>query len=159
MASSVHVKGLDEVLANLNREIASIKGDVQKGLSLGMLMIKADSMKGTPVDVGNLRGSHYLVTGDGKSEDVKGKFKTPKKGSSKSAEKVASDHPKHVAESQAKARTQGVPFAEIGCTAFYAVYVHENPARHTVGHAKFLEVAIREGASKLLDTIKRFAKR
>ena len=44
MAATVKVIGLDQVLANLNKEIAKIEGDVQKGLTLGMQIIKRDSM-------------------------------------------------------------------------------------------------------------------
>jgi hypothetical protein len=168
MAISGHVEGLDTVLKNLNKEISKLKGNVQKGLTLAMTFIKGQSMDKTPVDVGNLRASHYLVTGDGHvSDEAKGfKTKYPKKSGKKitasqvaSAAKVASEHQSHVSEAKANATSKRAPFAEIGCTAFYAVYVHEDlEARHITGGAKFLERSIHENQGKILDTVKRFAK-
>lgn len=171
--TSAHVEGLDKVLANLNKEIAKLKGNVQKGLTLAMLEIKGRSMEKTPVDVGNLRASHYLVSGMGGGEaPASGGFNTAEPGGAR----VASEHPGHVAEALAHARRKQSPFAEIGCTAFYAVYVHENVEMKWRGKprkkphkglywdpqgeatAKFLEIAIREGVNKILSTIKRFAK-
>jgi hypothetical protein len=48
-----------EILRNLNKEIRRIKGVVPAGLRLAALLVKAESQKRTPVDTGNLRGSHY----------------------------------------------------------------------------------------------------
>ena len=47
------------------------------------------------------------------------------------------------------------PIVEVGCTANYAVYVHENlTARHTVGEAKFLENAIASLQGRILSIIR-----
>ena len=47
------------------------------------------------------------------------------------------------------------PLAKIGCTAKYAIYVHENlEARHTNGEAKFLENAIKESEREVLTIIR-----
>lgn len=148
------VSGLDEIISNLNKKISKLKGNVQKGLTLAMLEIKGKSMDKTPVDVGNLRSSHYLVSGDG-TKNTQSNFRPDKKGSNK----VAQEHLGHVNEAASNARSQNRPFAEIGCTAFYAVDVHEDlEARHTTGGCKFLERAITEGQGKILSTVKRFAK-
>ena len=171
-ATSVHVKGLDEMLRNLNKAISGIIGDVQKGLTLGALKIKGESMEKTPVDTGNLRASHYLVSGDGTRSEHKQDFKpTDSKGKpSKSAAQVASEHSGHVSEAASNAKAKAKPFVEIGCTAFYAEKVHEDlNAKHIktnkkgdavrIGQAKFLETAIKENADKLVGWVKRFAKR
>lgn len=48
----------------------------------------------------------------------------------------------------------GNPAGEIGNTAEYAVYVHENlESHHRVGEAKFLESAIIENKNKILSII------
>lgn len=154
--SSNHIDGLDKILKNLNDEIVKLKGNVQKGLTLAMLEIKGKSMDKTPVDVGNLRGSHYLVSGDG-TKSAESSLKSDKKGGTR----VVDEHSGHIAEAGVRARKEGNrgPFAEIGCTAFYAEVVHEDlEARHVTGGAKFLERAIRESQSRILPTIKRFAK-
>ena len=47
--------------------------------------------------------------------------------------------------------TRKSPVIEIGTTANYSVYVHEDMnARHTVGRAKFLQKAAYENADKIL---------
>jgi hypothetical protein len=168
---ATHVEGLDNILKNLNKELSKLKGNVQKGLTLAMTVIKGKSMSKTPVDVGNLRASHYLVTGDGKV-DTSANFNS----STSSGAKVAAEHQGHISESKSNAARKQTPFAEIGCTAFYAVYVHENVEMKWKGlprhkphkgfywdpqgeaTAKFLEKAISEGQGQILTTVKRFAK-
>lgn len=149
------VKGLDTVLKNLNKQIKSIEGDIGKGLILGMSLTKADSMKNTPVDTGNLKGSHYLVFNTGEvQQDTSFNTKT------KSGQKVASQHAGHVSESMSDIKSKRGPTAEIGCTAFYAEAVHENlEASHITGEAKFMEKAIRKNTNQILALIKRYAKR
>lgn len=57
-----------------------------------------------------------------------------------------------------KARVGGKS-VEIGYTANYAIYVHENlEARHTVGQAKFLESALRDNEAKIIDIVQQKAK-
>lgn len=53
------VGGLDEVLANLNREIEAIEDRGLDGLYKAGLFIQAESQREVPVDTGNLRGSAY----------------------------------------------------------------------------------------------------
>ena len=49
---------------------------------------------------------------------------------------------------------------EIGYTANYAIYVHENmEAAHTNGQAKFLESALRDNQRNIIKIIERRAKR
>ena len=48
---------------------------------------------------------------------------------------------------------------EIGFTAIYAAAVHEDmEATHTVGQAKYLESAVRDNETRVLDIIQRRAK-
>ena len=77
-------------------------------------------MKRTPVDTGNLKGSHYV--------DV-------------------------------KEINKGKHIAEIGVTADYGVYVHEDLSkRHPTGEAKFLENAIKAKAKEILEILRRTAR-
>lgn len=165
--------GIDEVLKNLNNEIKSIVGDIQKGLTLAAMRIKADSMRDTPVDLGNLKNSAYVISGDGSSDTSKGKFDT----SSDSGEKVAGEHEGKVGEAKSRVKEKKIPLVEIGYTAFYAEKVHEDmeashikvlyqkkgevgpPKRGKIGEAKFLENAIRNNTVLVVEYIKRFAKR
>lgn len=149
--------GLDTILKNLNKEIAKIKGDVQKGLTLGALVVKGKSMTSTPVDTGNLKGSHYLVSKDGAMDQTAGSDFSTQDDSGK---KVAAEHPGKVDAAKSRIKGKSHPFVEIGCTAFYAEKVHEDlEAKHVSGKAKFLEDAIKENQSLILDSVRRFAKR
>lgn len=149
-------RNLDEIIRDFNREIEKIEGDVQKGLSLGGLEIKGESMQRTPVDTGNLKNSHYMVSAKGGAADKGGGFNTV----DKSGEQVAREHDSHVQAAAGEAHSSGKPLIELGCTAFYAEQVHEDlEARHTTGQAKFLENAIRNKINQLPGYIRRFAKR
>lgn len=51
------------------------------------------------------------------------------------------------------------PVGEVGVTADYAIFVHEDlEARHEVGEAKYLENAVKESRSEILDIIRKRAK-
>ena len=153
---AVALQGIDTVLKNLSKEISKIEGDVQKGLTLGTLKAKGDSMKMTPVDTGNLWASHYLVSGDGSVSQESAGWDV----SDASGRKVAEEHPGHVSEAKANAKAQRKPFVEMGCTAHYAEKVHEDlEASHVSGNAKFMELAIRDNVSQIISTVKRFARR
>lgn len=164
-------QGLDKVLENLNKEIDKIEGRTVKRMLQVGLLVKRESQKITPVHTGNLKGSAYVIWG-GRGKKVKakldGKFQT---GKSKSADRVASEYNSIVANRKNINITQQ-PFAEIGYTAFYAVFVHENlQASHVkkgraklfgkrtiqnvqIGQAKFLEQALFQNSRRILNIIK-----
>lgn len=54
-----YLEGLDEVMANFNKQIGKIKGRTIGGLLAGGLVIQAEAQRRTPVDTGNLKGSAY----------------------------------------------------------------------------------------------------
>lgn len=173
MALTIKGKGIDSILRNLHKEIQKIEGDTQKGLTLLGTVIKGDSMRDTPVDTGNLKGSHYLVSGNGKVDQGSGKFDTR----DSSGRKVAAEHSGHVSEAASNAQSKDKPFIELGCTAHYAEKVHEDlEVSHVkplytdkkfvgpvpvgpVGKAKFLEDAVKKHAVDAPTFIQRFAKR
>lgn len=57
--ASVRVKGLDQVIANLNSEIGNIEGATVGGLLAAGLIIQAEAQGMTPVDTGNLKDSAF----------------------------------------------------------------------------------------------------
>lgn len=56
---AVVISGIGMVLANLNREIAGIKGRTRTGMHAVALTIKGTALPLTPIETGNLRGSWY----------------------------------------------------------------------------------------------------
>lgn len=136
--ATVKLKGLDKVLSNLNVQIKKTKGATMAGLWDAGLQIQGAAQKRVPIDLGNLRGSAYTRAAGGKMARLQ---KAPDSS-------IASDPSGAVAEST----------VEIGFTAYYAAFVHENlEARHTVGEAKFLEHAITDNQAAILEIIKRRA--
>lgn len=124
------VEGLEDVLANLNREIDGIKGRTVAGLLAAGLLVEGESNRRVPVEYGNLRGSSYA--------------------------RRAQDDPRAV---------------EVGYTANYAVFVHENLEQKLAGEPrpsglgtywnpggpKFLERALNENRDSILAIIQRRA--
>ncbi len=51
------IKGLDNVLRNLNKEIKGIENRALDGLKAAGLKVQAEAQRRVPVDLGNLRGS------------------------------------------------------------------------------------------------------
>ena len=141
---TARVTGLQDVLSNLNREINNIEGDIHTGLVKAGIFIKAEAVNMTPVDYGVLRNSAFRQT------------------------------QRHANGSALR----------VGFTAEYAPYVHEMPGtlrgqprshfgrtRNGVefgggsgtgnywdgGEPKFLEKAVKNNYSEILQIIRRNA--
>ncbi len=180
--------GLDTVLKNLNKEIEKIEGRTVQGMHQAGRLVQREAQKITPVDTGNLKGSAYVIWGGRRRKTKAISDKKFKKGKSKSADKVMTEHSGKVGARQGANQIIQHPFAEIGFTAFYAVFVHENlKASHVkaafkggatkkgvtkkgnkkfrkvsgifqAGQAKFLEYALVRNRGKVLSIIKERAK-
>ena len=148
MAVKVRFVGVDKVLRNLNTEIKKIEGRTQAGLIDAAMLVKNKAGHKTPRDTGNLVGSAYIVWPKGKhprSPTFKGE----------DAGKLSSDFGRGISEGQSRMNRQRQPAAEIGYTAYYAVYVHEIDKAYRGGKTwKFLESALTENAGKIMKIIK-----
>lgn len=121
------VYGLDEVLGNLNKELAGIKNRSIAGLLEGGLVVQRDAQRNVPVEYGNLRASAYT--------------------------RKAQDDPQAV---------------EVGFTAAYAVFVHEDLEQTLKGKPrpsglgtywnpggpKFLERSLRDNERAILEIVR-----
>ena len=54
-----YLTGLNQVLANLNKEIRGIEGRTAKGLREAARLVRRDAQKRVPVDTGKLKASAY----------------------------------------------------------------------------------------------------
>jgi hypothetical protein len=125
MADSAEVKGFDEVMKKLNLELLAIKNRTTGGLIKGAALVRNETETGearTPVDLGNLRASWFVVTA--KSVPVgqgTAKFNGPK------VSRLLVDHVSTIQEAQSTIRAAGKEniFIIAGYSAHYAVYVHE----------------------------------
>jgi len=61
--STVYIEGVDNVMANLNKEILAIQGRTLQGLIEAAIVIRRDmdiTPPLIPIDLGNLRGSYSM---------------------------------------------------------------------------------------------------
>lgn len=129
------VEGLDTVLANINASIDDIHGGTQDGLWEAGLQIQRASQKALKASVitGNLRASGY----------------TRKQGEFVRLDPDRLDDEKNLGKPTGK--VNGV---EVGYTALYALFVHENME----GRApKFLESPLRDNEKAIVEIVRRRA--
>lgn len=168
-------EGLEKVFNNLNNEIGKIKKVTIAGLIEAGLLVKREAMKITPVDTGNLKAGAYVIWG---GSGFKPSHTVPeimsvriKKSISKKLD--VNQHEKIIAEREQRLSSVTDPFAEIGFTASYALFVHEGMRKKTkvshvkfdkksgrrvqIGQAKFLEQALLQNTKRILAIIIRRA--
>jgi hypothetical protein len=176
------IEGIEEVLENLRTETKAIVGSSARGVVKAGLLIMRESQKLTPVRLGNLRNSRYLISSvPGLAPNVGGgSFK----GKDSSAMSSGHTQAKGEATVGATLRSKGgkAPTVAVGYSAVYALSVHENPSAGSGGNTqvadkarsgtkiplsqihskkgqwKFLEAPLKSNASKILEIIKKEAK-
>jgi len=153
-----YLKGLTETEATLNREIEGIKARSMKGLIMSAAFIRNETEKTpplTPVDLGNLRASWFVVTASRVAAgSATHQFKGPK------AAELSSSHSSTIAESQglvASQSTASKKFLMMGYGANYSGYVHEMIGadfKKTGAGPKWLETHIKKNAGKIVQIVK-----
>lgn len=159
---SVKVQGLQQVLEDLNKEIGKIRNQTKKGLYRAAIPIRRDAQKMCPVVTGNLKASAYINTSWIGTEYG---TNSPFKGDN--ANQMSSEHQSKLQASSARIQGKRYPVVEVGFTAFYAPFVHENPnagnadyeGTSEVGQWKFLEKAVKQNQDKIVEIIKSEAKK
>lgn len=125
----ITITGIDKALRQINKDIELIEGATMSGLIRGAIEIRRATETQsplTPVDLGNLRSSWFVLPFKGGPADNKEPaFVGPE------SEKHASHHK----EVMARARSLlSLPVSLVmGYTAWYAFYVHEDLGRSKSG--------------------------
>lgn len=147
---SIRVEGLEKVIKNLNREVKKIGFRTKKGMIKAGLFIQREAQIKTPIDLGNLRASAFTTWNGG---PIKAAENPSFKGEDGS--RLSNEFTQVINEDTAKlSKDDTEPEVEVGFSAFYALFVHENLENaHTVGEAKFLQNAIQENTSRILKII------
>lgn len=144
------LEGLSVVLANLNKAIEEQRLHTREGLTEAALVVKRDSVKGTPIDLGNLRNSAFIMVTDNEPDNSNPKF------SGSDAVMMSEQHSRALSEGKGIVNSGKFKFnAIVGYTANYALWVHEMPAHYNFnsGSNKFLQKALlknRERIKKIL---------
>lgn len=152
-------------MEGLRSALDKIESASKQGLIKGGLLILRESQKTVPVDLGNLRASGYVLW-DTSSSGTKKQFKS-KRGKKEASKQVVTrlmnDRQKIISEHQAALRLASKKkiIVEVGYTAFYAVFVHEDMnASHTKGQrAKYLQRAIQENSRRVFRIVAEEAKK
>lgn len=148
------LEGLSNVLKNLNKEILKLEANVKVGLTEAALVVKADAVRQTPIDLGNLRGSAFIMVTDGHA-DSSGNFTGPAAGS------LSGYHGKAISEAKGLvSKGRGISSAVIAYSANYAFWVHEMPAHYNFnsGNNQFLRNAIQKNRTRILQILAKWAK-
>lgn len=156
MVTGNDIKGFDEVMKNLDKEIEKIKVKSAAGLIKATIIIRNDTEKTTPitpVDTGNLRSSWFVVSLKKAAADVYNKaFKGKKK------DDMAKEHSATITEAMGivKAYIKRGVLVVFGYSANYAAAVHEklgaNFQRPGAG-PKWFESAIKRNIPNIVSTI------
>jgi len=160
MAATVGaLRGVKNMMRNLNKEILKIKGRSMKGLIEAAIVIRRDMDKTPPlipVDTGNLRASSFITTHQGAIESA-ANFRGPNAG------EMSGDHREAIAKVQSSARAyMKGPVVGMGFSASYAEPVHESKAgknwnRESSG-PKFFEKALKRNEQVIVDIVRANAK-
>lgn len=152
---TVKLKGIAKVSANLNKEILKMKGASLKGLIEASIIIRR-SMETTspltPVNLGNLRASWYVVTAFSTPEGSSASFEGEQAG------QLTTGHGAAIGQSKGLAAGKRIPFVVMGFSARYAAAVHEMvdaTYKRPGAGPKFLESAIKRNTTAILQVIRK----
>jgi hypothetical protein len=157
MAGTIKIKGLENVMANLNKEIKAIEGRTTVGLIEGSILIRRDMDKTSPkipVDLGNLRASYFTVTTKKGGVASLGGVGLPFKG--KEGSKMQGERMEAITESRGVLSAVKIPSLIMGFSANYATFNHENVGanfKRPGAGAKFFESAIKRNSGKVIKII------
>lgn len=157
--TNVKIIGVEKGLDAVEKELASIMRNSQRGLTHVANKIMKDSRQITPKEYGNLRQSGYVVAKSGGREIQSGKFVE-----SKTADigRLQVDHAEALGMAKSNIATHIGPAVEIGYSAYYFPYVHEKHFSNytTPGTGpKFLETAIKNNIRNAISIFSTYLKK
>lgn len=144
---------MDSVLRELNKQASKIQRGSLDGLVEAGLFVKNRALPQTPIDLGNLRSSGYVVWSKGE-KGSSGDFN----GDPKLVSKLARNHATSKIQNQAAVTGNSKPSVRIGFSAFYAGFVHEINKNYNVGNWKYLQNVLEQDGKKILAIIQKRAK-
>lgn len=164
MVDSVKVKitGKGDITESLRNQLKNIEDKGLRGLVNAALYIRRDmdtTSPTIPVDLGNLRASSYVISSTGAIHAGYGTalFKGPRAGI------LNKDHKRTIGARRTALKRYKTARVELGFTAFYAVWVHENNfnGRQAKSWTRpgsgphFLAAAVQRNASLIADMVKK----
>lgn len=165
--AGTHIIGIEEVMRALNAELATVQNKSRSGLVHAAAYIRNETEKRpplTPVDLGNLRASWFVVSSLwGVKEGKSPKFKNRPGRAGKKANlsgKMAQDHSLAIAAAQATVAAKPL-MVVMGYSAYYAYFIHEAMdyrfQRPGAG-PKWFQAAITNNRNQLVYIVGKYAK-
>ena len=159
------LKGVDEFMKALTKEVHELKGRTLKGMLEGAIVIQRAAEPGTPIDVGNLRSSWFTISYRTQGDLSKGKPKPRPKTPEQRAQtaKVQAEHKTTVGAVQGGVSSIGNethPVVAFGYSANYAAFVHEKidaKFKRPKAHARWLYKAMQGSRAEVLEAIRKEA--
>lgn len=158
----IRVLGVEKAIGALNAKVSRKIKLSRQGLIKAGLTIQRKAQEIVPVDLGNLRSSAFTVwTGMREAVEVP-KFESDPEGKRKvDVGRLATDHDRITSEYSARAESvmsDRVMKVFVGFSAYYAIFVHENVAKHQSGKTwKFLELAVYDTQKEIVEAYARGA--
>ncbi len=146
------VKGLNKVLANFRKRVKVNEEGVKTGLLEAALIVKADSLRETPIDTGNLRGSCFVRVTDGKPDNTSPNFVGKDKTTASIGHSAAIDESESIVQGH-----RGYYTGIIAYSAYYALFVHEMDANFTRGSKQYLLKSMLKNRNRIKNSIKKWA--
>lgn len=160
-------KGMKKLLNNYNKELQAIKGRTLEGLIHAVIVIQRTAEPGTPVDLGNLRASFFIVSYKGHHGGLPtNEFRSGSVDSDRTVDVGAlkSRHSKIIQQASQLAKLIGNDYQLIvvfGYSANYAPYVHEKidvTFKRPGAKARWFYTAIESTKAEALDEIRKYAR-
>ncbi len=148
MSAAIRTTGLNDAVTKLNKATREVMVGTKKGFIVGGFLLQREAQIRTPVDLRNLEASAFLIWDDGMNATAQ--FKGDDSG------RLSSDHTSVIQSEQSMiSKDVFTPEIELGFTAYYAIYVHEDKdAKHPgKGDSKFLEEAVEANQTQFLDAV------
>ena len=159
------LKGVDDVMKNLNKELKNIKGRSTRGLLEAAYLVRRDMEPLIPVDTGNLRASWFVVVKGLPTLNASPIFRI-KEGKKPTASDIMQitelviSHTAGVEMNKGIVEAQQEPTLIMGFTANYAIFVHEMVGANFSrpgAQAKFFEMTLSKDQNAMLEIIRKHA--
>lgn len=158
MAGSFKLTGTKNFMQNLNKEITDMRGRTHRGLIEAAIVLQRKAEPGTPVDLGNLRASWFIVSYKSGSESDAPTFKGKEASDMGNHHKNVERHAQALASRFANATRPVIIF---GYSANYAPFVHEHVGasfKRPNARARWLFAAMQQAKDDMLDKIREHAR-
>lgn len=156
-ARSFDLKNMKKFMRNFNDEIQRMRGRTHKGLINAAIVLQREAEPMTPLDIGNLRASWFVVSYKSGQESDQPQFEGEESSEMTSHHQNVMRHAQGLA---ARFASPTRPVVLYGYSANYAPFVHENVGAsfgRPTARARWLFAALQRSKARMLEEIRKEA--